>query len=50
MKRVIVISFKVKSSNALFCMLLGHKISYLTSVLKYKFLILDTCHPEIVFT
>jgi len=40
---------KVISCNALFHMLLVCIRSYLKSVVGYKFLILDTCHPDSLY-
>ena len=48
-KRATVSLIKVKSCNALLRMLLLCFRSYLTSVLRYKFLILDTCHPDALY-
>jgi hypothetical protein len=45
-KRATVILIKVKSCNALLRMLPVCIRSYLRSVLSYKFLVLDTCHPD----
>jgi len=42
--------FKVKSCYALLCKQLLCIRSYLKSVLRYKFLILDTHHPDTIFT
>lgn len=41
---------KVKSCNALVCMLLVYIRIYPKSVLIYKFLILDTCHLDTSYT
>ena len=40
---------KVKSCYALLPMVLMYIRYYLKSVLRYKFLILDTCHPETLY-
>lgn len=45
-KRATVTSIRVKSSNALLCMLLVCILSYLKLVLKYKFLTLHTYYPD----
>ena len=50
MKRPTVILIKVKSCNALLRMLLVFIRSYLKSVLRYKFLIMDTYHQDTIFT
>ena len=50
MKRATVILINVKSCNALLRMLLLCIYSYLQSVLTYTFLILDTHHPDNMFT
>ena len=46
MKQATVILIKGKSYNALLRMLLASIRSHLKSVLRYKFLILDTYHPD----
>ena len=48
-KRATIILIKVKSCNALLRMLLVCTRSYLKSVLRYKFLILDTYHPDTIY-
>jgi len=48
MLRVTLILFKVKSCNALLRMLLVCYNIYLKSVLRYKFVIFDTCHPDTI--
>jgi hypothetical protein len=48
-KREKISSIKVKSCNALLCMLLVCISSYLKSVLRYKFLILDSYHPDTLY-
>jgi len=48
-KQVTVILFKVKLSIALLRMLLAF-IGIYNQVLTYKFLILDTCHPDTACT
>jgi len=40
---------KVKPCSALLCMLLLCIHSYLKSVLRYKFLVLDAYHPDTVY-
>jgi len=40
---------KIKSCNALLPMLLLYICSYLKSVLRYQFLILDTSHLDTIF-
>jgi hypothetical protein len=45
-KRATAILHKVQSSNALLCMLLVYICIYLKSLLRYKILILDACHPD----
>jgi hypothetical protein len=49
-KQVTVILIKVKSFTALLHMLLVCFSMYIKSVLRYKFLILDTNHPDTIFT
>ena len=49
MKRGTVFLIKVKSLNALLCMLLVCTSTHLKSVLRYKFLILDTHHMDTPF-
>jgi hypothetical protein len=49
LKRATVILIKVKSCNALFCMLLVCIRICLKSVQKNTFLILDTYHPDIAY-
>jgi hypothetical protein len=49
-KRVTVILIKVKSCNALLRMLLVSICIYLKSFLIYKFVILDTFHPDTLLT
>jgi hypothetical protein len=49
MKRATVSLIKVKSCNALLRMLLVCIRSYLKSVLRHKFLILDTHHPDTIY-
>ena len=39
----------VKSCDALLCMLLVCAHSYVKSILRYKYLILDTCHPDTLY-
>jgi len=46
MKRATIIVIKVKSCNALLRMVLVRICSYLKSVLRYTFLILDTHQPD----
>jgi len=46
MRRAEIILIKVKSCNASLHMLLLCIRSYLKSVMRYKFLILDTCHQH----
>ena len=48
-KRVTVILFKVKSCNALSCLMLVRINIGLKSVLKYKFLVLVTYHPYTLY-
>jgi len=45
-KRATFTSIRVKSSNALLCMLLACILSYLKLVLKYKFLTFHTYYPD----
>jgi hypothetical protein len=45
-KRATIVSNKVKSWNALLCILLVCVRSYLKSVLRYTILILNTSHPD----
>jgi len=40
---------KVKSRNTLLPVILLYIRNYLKSVLRYKFLILDTCHPDTLY-
>jgi hypothetical protein len=49
-KRATVILIKVKSCNALLRMLLACILRYLKHVLRYKFLILVTCHPDTLYS
>ena len=49
MKRVTVILIKVKSCKSLLLVLLVCIRSYIISVLRYKYLTLDTHHPNILY-
>jgi hypothetical protein len=48
-KRATINLITVKSRNALLRVLLVCIRSYLISVVRYKFLILDTCHPDTLY-
>jgi hypothetical protein len=48
MKQATVSFIMVKSHKSL-CILMACIHSYLKSVLRYKFLILDTCHPDTLY-
>jgi hypothetical protein len=42
-------AIKLKSRNALLRMLLARILNYLKSVPRYRFLILDTIHPDTLY-
>jgi hypothetical protein len=49
MKRASISLIKVKSCNALLRMLQVYSTSYIKSVLRYKFLMLDPYHPDTLY-
>jgi hypothetical protein len=48
-KRAKIILLKVKSCNSLLPILLALICTYLQSVVRYTFVILDTCHLDILY-